>query len=119
MGLELAMQVAIECDYEILMLLLLTIYNNLTLTSVNVELAWSVTLELGVFGTLTSTKEATLGLFKIELSFLGKLQCILLHSVLSHGGQNMSINFLIFYIWHDNSWALSVHKKKLEKKSIW
>jgi hypothetical protein len=30
-------------------------------------------LELGVFGTLASTKEATLGLLKIELSFFRKI----------------------------------------------
>jgi hypothetical protein len=72
-GLELAMQVVVECECEILMLLLLIVYNNLTLTSANVELAWSVTLELGVFEPLASTKEVTLGLLKVELSFFRKI----------------------------------------------
>jgi hypothetical protein len=67
-------------------------------------------LELGVFGTLASTKEATLGLLKIELSFFRKIAMHITNSILSHGGQNMSSNFLIFHIWHDNSWALLVHK---------
>jgi hypothetical protein len=109
-GIELAMQVAIEYNREILLLLLLIVYNNLTLTSVDVELAWSITLELGAFGALAFIEEATLGLFKLRRHFLREIQCLLLHSVLSHGGQNMSINFLIFHIWHDSSWALLGHK---------
>jgi hypothetical protein len=72
-GLELAMQVVAKCDYEIPMLLLLIVYNNLTPTSVDVELVGFVTLELGVFGTLASIREATLGLLKVELSFFRKI----------------------------------------------
>jgi hypothetical protein len=71
-GLELAMQVAIEYDCEIFMLLMLTIYNNLTLTSINFESVGFVTLERGVFGALAFTKEATLGLLKVELSLFKK-----------------------------------------------
>ncbi len=69
MGLELAMQVAVECDYEIFIFLLVTIYNNLTLISTSIELVGSITFELGVFRALASTKEATLELLKVELSF--------------------------------------------------
>ncbi len=60
------MQVAIKCDCEILMLLLLIVYNNLTPTFVNVKLVGSVKLELGVFGALSSIKEATSGLLEVE-----------------------------------------------------
>ncbi len=49
--------------------LLLTIYDNLTPTFANVELVTFVTLELSVFGVLTSIEEATLGLIIVELSF--------------------------------------------------
>jgi hypothetical protein len=51
------------------MLLLLIVYNNLTLTFVDVELVGSITLDIGVFGVLASTKEATSGLLKVKLSF--------------------------------------------------
>jgi hypothetical protein len=57
---------------EIFILLLLIIYNNLTLTSINVELVGSVTLEFDVFGTLTSTEEAALRLLKNKLSLFRK-----------------------------------------------
>ncbi len=69
MGIELAMQVVVEYDREILLLLLLIVYNNLTLTSIDVELAWSITLELGAFGVLAFIEEATLGLFKLRCHF--------------------------------------------------
>ncbi len=52
--------------------MLLTVYNNLTLTFVNVEPTWSITFELGVFRTLASIEEATLGLFKVKMSFFKK-----------------------------------------------
>jgi hypothetical protein len=55
------------------LLLLLTVYNNLTLISIDVEPTWSITLELGVFGALASIEEATLGLFKVEMSFFKKI----------------------------------------------
>jgi len=71
-GFELAMQVAIEYGHEVLMLMMLIIYNNLTPTSINVEPIGSITLEFDVFGTLTSPKEAVLGLFKTELSLFKK-----------------------------------------------
>jgi hypothetical protein len=61
-GIELAMQIVIGYNREILLVLLLTIYNNLTLTSIDVEPIWSITFELGVFKALTSIEEATLGL---------------------------------------------------------
>jgi hypothetical protein len=48
---------------------LLIVYNNLTLTSIDVELAWSITLELGAFGVLAFIEEATLGLFKLRCHF--------------------------------------------------
>jgi hypothetical protein len=51
------------------MLLLLTVYDNLTSAFANVELVRSVTFELNVFGALISIKKATLGLIKFELSF--------------------------------------------------
>jgi len=63
------MQVAVECDYEIFMFMLVTIYNNLTSISTSIELVGSITFELGVFGALACTKKATLGLLKVELSF--------------------------------------------------
>jgi hypothetical protein len=71
-GIELAMQVVVEYECEILLLLLLTIYNNLTLTYVDVEPGWSITLELCVFEALASIEDATLGLFKVEMSFFKK-----------------------------------------------
>jgi hypothetical protein len=43
------------------------------LTFVDVEPTWSITLELGVFGVLASIEEATLGLFKIEMSFFRRI----------------------------------------------
>jgi len=54
------------------LVLLLTVYNELTLTFVNVEPTWSIALELGVFGTLAFIEETTLGLFKVEMSFFKK-----------------------------------------------
>jgi hypothetical protein len=44
----------------------------LTLASIIVEPTQSITLELGVFKLLTSTKKVTLELLKIELSLLRK-----------------------------------------------
>lgn len=55
--LELAMQIIAKYDHGILMPILLSFYNNLTLTSTDVELVGSVTLELDVFGVLTFTKD--------------------------------------------------------------
>jgi hypothetical protein len=66
-GLELAMQVVTKYNHEIFMLLLLTIYNNLILTFVDVEHIGSFTLKLNVFGALTSTKEVALGLLRTRL----------------------------------------------------
>jgi hypothetical protein len=54
------------------LVLLLTAYNDLTLTFVNVEPTWSIAFELGVFGTLASIEEPTLGLFEVEMSFFKK-----------------------------------------------
>jgi hypothetical protein len=54
------------------MLLLLIVFNNLILTSVNVEPTRFVTLELGVFGALVFIEEVALGLFKVELSLFRK-----------------------------------------------
>ncbi len=71
-GIELAMQVVVEYDHEILLLMLLIVYNNLTLTSIHVEPTWSITLELGVFGALASIEEATLGFLKAEMSLFKK-----------------------------------------------
>jgi hypothetical protein len=67
------------------MLLLLIVYDNLTLIFANGELVNFVTLEFGVFGVLTSIEEGTLGL-KLNYHFSRELQCMLLHSFLSHGG---------------------------------
>jgi hypothetical protein len=47
-GLELAVHVVAKYDHEIFMPLLLTIFNFLTLTFVNVEVIGSITCELGV-----------------------------------------------------------------------
>jgi L-cystine uptake protein TcyP (sodium:dicarboxylate symporter family) len=71
-GLELAMQITIEYDYEIFMPLLLSVYNNLTLIYVNVGPIRYVTLELNVL-TLTFTEEAALGCLKLNYHFSRKL----------------------------------------------
>ncbi len=72
MGLDLAMQVAAEYDREIFKLLLLIIYNNLTLTSINVEHVGSITLAFSVSGALASTKEVDLWLLQNKLSLFRK-----------------------------------------------
>ncbi len=61
MGLEVVMQIATKYDCEVLISILLTIYNKLTLTPFIVE-PLHVLPKLGVFGSLTSRKKATMGL---------------------------------------------------------
>lgn len=41
----------------------------LNTTSINVKIAMSIMLEIGVFGALTSTEKDTFKFFRIELSF--------------------------------------------------
>jgi hypothetical protein len=68
-GFELTMQVATKDDHEILMPLMLVVYNILTPTFVNVKLARTIMLKIGVFGALASTKKDTSKFLRIELSF--------------------------------------------------
>ncbi len=63
------MQVVAKDDHEILMPLMLVVYNILTLTSINVKFARSIMLKIGVFGALASTENDTLKFLRIELSF--------------------------------------------------
>ncbi len=72
-GLELAMQIVAKYDHGILMPILLSVYNNLTLTSTDVELVGSITLEFDVFGVLTFTKEAILCYLKLSYHFSREL----------------------------------------------
>jgi hypothetical protein len=67
--LELAMHVATNYDRKIIMPLLLTIYHALTPTSAIVTYVASTMVRLGVFGSLVSIEETTMGLIKAELSF--------------------------------------------------
>jgi hypothetical protein len=66
-GLELAIQVVVNFDREILMPLLLTIYHALTPNSAIVTSVASTVVELGVFGSLAFTKKVAMGLITIEL----------------------------------------------------
>jgi hypothetical protein len=67
------MQVAIDYDCEIFLPLFLIVYNILATTFVTINLVTSTMFELGVFENLTFPKESTLGLFKVEFSFLKKI----------------------------------------------
>ncbi len=67
-GLELAMQVVVNFDREILMPLLLTSYHALTPNLAIVTSVASTVIELGVFGSLAFTKEVAMGPITIELS---------------------------------------------------
>jgi hypothetical protein len=64
-------------DYEILMPLLLIIYNKLTWAFFNVQPLDVVLLELGVFGYLTSSKPkgSCHGMFRIKFCFIDKFMC--------------------------------------------
>jgi len=66
--------------------LLLSVYNNLTLTFADVEHVESNTLELNVFGALAFIQGATLSYLKRSYHFSRELWCLLLHSILPHGG---------------------------------
>jgi hypothetical protein len=59
---------------EILMPLLLIVYHALTTNSRIVTSIASIVVELGIFGSLASTKEATMGLIKIELSLFKRTE---------------------------------------------
>jgi hypothetical protein len=63
------MEIVVEYESEILLLVLLIVYNGLTLTLIRVEVASHVLLILGVFGSLVSTEETTMGFLKAKLSF--------------------------------------------------
>jgi len=67
MGLEVVMQIATKYDCEVLVSILLTIYNKLTSTPFIVE-PLHVLPKLGIFGSLTSRKKAIMGLLKNESS---------------------------------------------------
>jgi hypothetical protein len=67
-GLEVVMAIAAKYDHTILMPLFLTIYNSLTLKPITIEPLDLNTPELGVFGSMASTKEVAMGLFRVELS---------------------------------------------------
>ncbi len=63
------MEIVVEYESEILPLILLIVYNTLTLTLIIVEVASHVLLILGVFGSLVSTEETMMGFLKAKLSF--------------------------------------------------
>ncbi len=67
MGLEVVMQIATKYDCEVLVSILLTIYNKLTSTPLIVE-PLHVLPKLGIFGSLTSRKKTTMGLLQNESS---------------------------------------------------
>jgi hypothetical protein len=69
-GLELAMQVVVDYDQEILMPFLLAIYHALTPNLTTITSITSIMVELGVFGSLTFTKEVVMGFIRTKLSFL-------------------------------------------------
>jgi hypothetical protein len=62
-------EIVVEYESEILPLILLIVYNTLTLTLIIVEVASHVLLILGVFGSLVSTEETMMGFLKAKLSF--------------------------------------------------
>jgi len=62
-------EIVVEYESEILLFILLIVYNTLTLTLIIVEVASHVLLILGVFGSLVSTEETTMGFLKAKLSF--------------------------------------------------
>jgi len=65
------MEIVVEYESEILLLILLFVYNTLTLTLIIVEVTSHVLLILGVFGSLVSKEETTMGFLKAKLSFFG------------------------------------------------
>jgi hypothetical protein len=73
-GFEMALQIAKKYDREILILLLVIIYNRLTPTPYNVEPLDVVFLELGVFSSLTSMKEVAMAYLKLIYCFINKLK---------------------------------------------
>jgi hypothetical protein len=56
-GLELVVEIVAQYDYDVLLSLLLIVYNRLTLAPIKVEIASHVLLTLGAFGSLVSTKK--------------------------------------------------------------
>jgi hypothetical protein len=60
----------IEYDHEILLVILLTMYDRLTPSPIVVEVASFNLLALVVFGSLTSLKEDAMVLLKVEVSLL-------------------------------------------------
>jgi hypothetical protein len=67
-GLESIVEIAIQYDYQVLLPLLLIVYNWLTPTPRQLKLQAIFLLALGVFGSLASREETTMGLLKIELT---------------------------------------------------
>jgi hypothetical protein len=65
------MEIVVEYESGILLLILLFVYNTLTLTLIIVEVTSHVLLILGVFGSLVSREETTMGFLKAKLSFFG------------------------------------------------
>jgi hypothetical protein len=66
--LELAMQVVINYDREILISLLLIVYHASTPNSTTVKTITFAVIGLSVFGSLASTEEVVMGFIKAELS---------------------------------------------------
>ncbi len=68
------LQIVTKYDREILIPLLVIIYNRLTPTPYNVEHLDVVFLELGVFSSLTSMKEVAMAYLKLNYPFIKKLK---------------------------------------------
>lgn len=65
-----ALQIVTKHDCEILIPLLVIIYNRLTPTLYNVEYLDVVFLELGVFSSLISMKEVAMAYLKLNFRFI-------------------------------------------------
>ncbi len=69
-----ALQIVTKYDCEILISLLVIIYNRFTPTPYNVEPLDAVFLELGVFSSLTLMKEVAMAYLKLNYHFINKLK---------------------------------------------
>lgn len=107
------MQIATKYDCEVLISILLTIYNKLTSTPFIVE-PLHVLPKLGVFGFLPSRKKVTMGHHYIE-----KLQCQVKLLAFWIGALNMNNNSQILDFLHVGLWALWVSRLKLKGYLIW
>jgi len=87
---------------KIVMPLLLIIYHALIRNSRIVAFVASIVVELGVFGSLGSTKEATMGLLKVELLLFKRTVMPIYHfSPFTWWAQHeQQFSNLIYLAWH-------------------